>query len=315
MKKKVLITDDVHPLLIKGLIDRNWIVDFEPEISLQETFDKISNYEGLVINSKIVVDRAFLKRAQSLLWIGRLGSGMEIIDIPAALERGIHLINTPEANCNAVAEHALGMLFSLFRNLNRADYEVRRLLWEREKNRGEELAGKVIGVLGYGHTGARFIELLEGLSVKVLVYDKYKQLSKQLNRYTHVVDADEIRKSANVISLHLPLTTETKNLLDRDFIAGCKNPFYLINTSRGQVVNTIDLIHALHIGKVKGACLDVFENEKPASFTETERAMYEELYRLPQVILSPHIAGWTYQSKQKIGEILLEKLDRVLPRL
>ncbi|MGB3084918.1 MAG: NAD(P)-dependent oxidoreductase, partial [Saprospiraceae bacterium] len=232
-----------------------------------------------------------------------------------ALERGIHLINTPEANCNAVAEHALGMLFSLFRNLNRADYEVRRLLWEREKNRGEELAGKVIGVLGYGHTGARFVELLEGLSVKVLVYDKYKQLSKQLNRYTHVVDADEIRKSANVISLHLPLTTETKNLLDRDFIAGCKNPFYLINTSRGQVVNTIDLIHALHIGKVKGACLDVFENEKPASFTETERAMYEELYRLPQVILSPHIAGWTYQSKQKIGEILLEKLDRVLPRL
>ncbi len=308
---KVLITDDVHPMLIEGLKVRNWEVDYQPNISLNETRDIIGQYQGLVINSKIIANAAFLQRAEKLKWIGRLGSGMEIIDVKVATQKGIQLINTPEANCNAVAEHALGMILSLFRNLNRSDRELRTKNWQREKNRGEELNGKTLGIIGYGHTGQRFEELLRGFNVKVLVYDKYKQLSNCEGRYSLVKDVNEIRESADLISLHLPLSSETKYLIDKNFISGCRNSFYLINTSRGQIVNTLDLLEALRSGKIKGACLDVFENEKPSSFSDSEKIMYDELYSMEQVLLSPHIAGWTHQSKQKIAEIMLKKLDKI----
>lgn len=311
-QKKVLITDEVHPILLEGLAKRNWKVHYQPDISLEETRKIVGGFQGLVINSKILVDALFLKHTEELQWIGRLGSGMEIIDIPLARSKGIRLINTPEANCNAVAEHALGMILSLFRNINRADREVRNKSWQREKNRGEELSGKTIGIIGYGHTGQRFEELLRGFNVKVLVYDKYKQLSNQPGRYSVIEDLNEIRQSAELISLHLPLSSETKYLIDKNFIDSCRNPFYLINTSRGQIVKTLDLMDALRSGKVKGVCLDVFENEKPSGFTEAENIMYDELYKLDQVVLSPHIAGWTYQSRQKIAETLLEKLDKLI---
>lgn len=306
---KILITDDVHPLLLEGLERRGFITDYLPEISLEQTREIIDSYTGLVINSKIKVDSSFFDKARNLRWIARLGSGMEIIDAKAAEMHGVRLISAPEGNCNAVAEHALGALLALFRNLVRADQEVRKGIWDREKNRGEELSGKTVGVIGFGHTGSRFVELLQGLNVKVLVYDKYKQLSSTATRYTVVQDVSEIQESADVISLHVPLTAETKYLLDKEFIAKVKHSFYLINTSRGPVVNTKDLLAALHSGKIRGACLDVFENEKPASFNKEESAFYNDLYRLPQVLLSPHIAGWTYQSKQKIATTILEKLD------
>jgi D-3-phosphoglycerate dehydrogenase len=308
---KVLITDDVHPLLIEGLHSRNWEVHYNPEISLKEAADIIGNYEGLIINSKIIADSAFLEKAERLKWLGRLGSGMEIIDAAAAAKNGIQLISTPEGNCNAVAEHALAMILSLFRNLNRADRELRDKNWVREKNRGEELCGKTLGIIGYGHTGQRFEELLRGFDVKVLVYDKYKQLSNSEGRYSVVKDVNEIRESADLISLHLPLSSETKHLIDKNFITGCRHSFYLINTSRGQIVKTSDLLEGLRSGKIKGACLDVFENEKPLSFSDSEKIMYDELYGMEQVLLSPHIAGWTHQSKQKIAEIMLEKLDKI----
>jgi D-3-phosphoglycerate dehydrogenase len=310
-QKKVLITDDVHPLLLEGLSKRNWEVDYRPAIRLEEAKEILGEFHGLVINTKIKADASFLEAADHLQWIGRLGSGMEIIDKDAAQKKGISLISTPEANCNAVAEHALGMILSLFRNLNRADRELRNRVWQREKNRGEELWGKTIGIIGYGHTGQRFEELLRGFNVKVLVYDKYKQLSNRAGRYDVVQDVNEIKESADLISLHVPLTSETKYMVDKEFIASCKNSFYLVNTSRGQVVKTPDLLEALHSGKVIGACLDVFENEKPSGFSDSENSMYDDLYKLDQVVLSPHIAGWTHQSKQRIAETMLEKLDKL----
>ncbi len=309
--QKILITDDVHPILLEGLKERGFHCDYQPDISLAETIEHIPVYQGLVINSKIKVDRSFLDRAVHLKWIARLGSGMEIIDVPAAQAQGIQLINSPEGNCNAVAEHALGMLLALFRNLQHADRELRSKIWLREKNRGEELAGKTIGIIGFGHTGSSFAALLQGLNVKVLVYDKYKQLSGLAPRYTVVQDVSEIQKSADVISLHVPLTAETKYLIDKNFIAQARQAFYLINTSRGQVVHTRDVRDALLSGKIRGACLDVFENEQPASYNEEESALYEDLFRMPNVLLSPHIAGWTRQSKQKIATVILEKLDQL----
>lgn len=308
---KVLVTDDVHPLLIEGLCSRNFEVHYQPDISLKETIERIGPYQGLIINSKIIADAALISKAANLKWIGRLGSGMEIIDATAASQKGIHLISTPEGNCNAVAEHALAMILALFRNLSRADHEVRDKNWSREKNRGEELCGKTLGIIGYGHTGQRFEELLRGFDVKVLVYDKYKQLSNSKGRYSVVKDVNEIRESAELISLHLPLSSETRHLIDKNFISGCRHSFYLINTSRGQIVKTSDLIEGLRSGKIKGACLDVFENEKPSGFSDSERIMYDELYSMEQVLLSPHIAGWTHQSKLKIAEIMLEKLDKI----
>ena len=247
-QKRVLITDDVHPLLLSGLEQRLWDTDYRPEISLEETIHLIPDYEGLVINSKIKAHQALLERASRLQWIGRLGSGMEIVDQPYARELGIHLISTPEANCQAVAEHAVGMLLSLFRNLNRADRQVRQKIWQREANRGEELEGKVIGIIGYGHTGSAFGRLLQGFDVKVLVFDKYKQHLELPSRFKRVQELEEIRQEANLISLHLPLSPETKHLMDKDFIQSCRNPFYLINTSRGALVKTTDLLEALQTG-------------------------------------------------------------------
>ncbi len=310
-KPRVLITDSVHDDLIQGLNNRHWEVDYQPEIDLKTTRDKIAQYQGLVINSKILVDETFIEAATQLKWIGRLGSGMEIIDVKAAARKGICVVNTPEANCNAVAEHALGMLLSLFRNLNRADQELKNWIWEREKNRGIELSGKTVGIIGYGHTGQRFEEILQGFQVKILVYDKYKQLSNRQGRYRVVSNVNEIKELADVISLHLPLTEETRFLVNMDFIQSCLNEIYIINTSRGDIVKTKDLITAMHSGKVKGACLDVFENERPERYSMDEKAMYGELNSMENVVLSPHIAGWTFESKQKIAKTLLNKLDRM----
>lgn len=305
---RALITDDVHPILIEGLKKNNYQVDFYPEISLEETKLIVHQYHGLIINSKIKANADFLSNAHSLKWIGRLGSGMEIIDQECAHRMGIQLVNTPEANCQAVAEHALGMILSLFRNLCRSDAETRLRQWNREKNRGEELSGKTIGILGFGHTGPAFVKLLEGFNVKILIFDKYKQLVYLDRRYEVVNDLRQIQANSDLISLHLPLTPETKHLVDKTFIDSCKNPFYLINTSRGPIVNTIHLVDALKSGKIKGACLDVFENEHPDSFNQEESTIYSELYRFEQVVLSPHIAGWTHQSKRKIAIQLLKKL-------
>ncbi|NND34937.1 MAG: hypothetical protein HKN76_20290 [Saprospiraceae bacterium] len=306
--KKVLITDDVHPSLIEGLRTRNYVVEYMPEISLSDTISIIDAYEGIVINSKIKAHQAFLSRADKLEFIARLGSGLEIIDLDMAAEKGIQVFSAPEGNCNAVAEHAVGMLLCLFNNLLQADSQVRQEIWQRERNRGRELGGLTVGIIGYGHTGPSFAAKLAGFDVNVLVYDRFKPISAA-NGISVCGDLTRIQNEADVISLHVSLNETSHHMINSEFIDACHKPFVLINTSRGKAVKLQDLLEGLKTGKVSGAGLDVFENEKPSTFTEEEKSLYSQLYRLKQVVLSPHIAGWTLESKKRIADVLLTKLD------
>jgi D-3-phosphoglycerate dehydrogenase len=306
---KVLITDDVHPLMIEGLQLRGYETDFQPDISLEVVKHSIHHYEGLIINSKILVDKDLLDRATQLTFVARLGSGMEIVDKPYAAAKGVAVFSSPEGNCNAVAEHALGMLLAFANNLVRSDREVRNFDWQREKNRGFELRGRTIGVIGFGHTGSTFASKLIGLGMDILVYDKYKTNYTTAFPYVKEVRLEQLQAEADIISFHLPLTTEVIHFMNDDFLNKCKSDLVVINTSRGKVIDTEVLLKGLKNKKISGACLDVFENEKVGTFSEIERSLYTELYGFDQVILSPHIAGWTQESKQQLSQILLEKID------
>lgn len=311
--KKVLITDDCHPLLADGLKQAGFVCDFMPDITPEETLNRIADYEGLIINSKIHVDQAFLDTAVRLRFVARLGSGMEIVDQSYAAERGVAVLSSPEGNRNAVAEQALGMLLALQNNLLRADREVRNNVWKREDNRGYELRGKTIGLIGFGHTGSQFARKLAGMEMTVLAFDKYKTPGYAAEMpWVTETDGEEIRQKADMISLHLPLTAETRHLVDADFIAQCRPGFILINTARGACIRTADVVAALESSRIGGACLDVFENEKPHTFSETERALYGRLHALENVVLSPHVAGWTHESKYLLASVLLEKIRAAL---
>jgi D-3-phosphoglycerate dehydrogenase len=311
-KGTVLVTDGVHPLLLEGFKKAGFDYDYRPKISLEATRAIIQDYEGLIINSKILVDRIFLDKAVKLKFIGRLGSGMEIVDKIYAAQKGIIVKSAPEGNRNAVGEHALGMLLALANKFRQGDREVRAKHWDRESNRGFELMGKTIGIIGFGHTGSNFAKKLAGLGVKVLAYDKYKTYFTEGSNYIRQSSMEEIFEQADIISLHLPLTEETKFLVNSEFIDKCHKNFVLINTSRGKVVSTKALIDALKNGKVSGACLDVFENEKPHTFSDNEHEMYNELYKFENVILTPHVAGWTVQSKERLAQIVLDKILKSL---
>lgn len=310
--KHVLITDDCHLVLVEGLEQLGFRCDFEPDISPEETRRRISEYEGLIINSKILVNREFLTAASKLEFVGRLGSGMEIVDKDFARERGVAVHSSPEGNRNAVAEQAVGMLLALANNLVRADREVRAKNWRREANRGWELRGKTLGIVGFGHTGSTFARKLAGFEIEVLAFDKYKTGFALDFPHVREVSMAEIFEKSDIISLHLPLTEETRFLADAEFFSKCQKPIVLINTSRGKCVRTADLIEALKTGRVRGACLDVFENEKTQTFTPDEHRMYDELYAMENVVLSPHVAGWTVESKFLLGKILLEKISEQL---
>jgi D-3-phosphoglycerate dehydrogenase len=274
--------------------------------------DQIPDYTGLIINSKIQVNRAFLDRAVLLKFVGRLGSGMEIVDRPYAAERGVSVFSSPEGNRNAVAEQALGMLLSLSNHLSRADMEVRQKIWRREANRGWELRGKTIGIVGFGHTGSQFAKKLAGMEMKVLGYDRYlNDYSEGMPWVKEAENLEEIVSQSDIISLHLPLTPETRHLVDAAFIARCKPGFILINTARGACVDTAAVVDGLASGQIGGACLDVFENEKPATYGDSELAVYEQLFGFENVVLTPHIAGWTLESKRLLAETLLQKIKGV----
>lgn len=308
MKKRVLITDAVHPVLLEGLEAANFICDYEPDISYDLVLQKIVNYEGLIINSKILVDSKFIDLAKRLEFVARLGSGREVVDIPYAESKGIKVHFSPEGNSNAVAEQALGTLLALANNLLRADREVRQKVWHREKNRGFELKGKTIGIIGFGHTGSAFAKKLSAMEMNILAYDKYKKDYAREISYVEETDLATLQRKADIISFHLPLTPETKHYCDTNFLNQCKNNIIIVNTSRGNVVKTDDLILGLENKKVGGACLDVFENEKVNTFSEEEEIIYQKLYQFEQVVLTPHIAGWTQESKYLLGKILLDKI-------
>ena len=357
MQEKILITDDVHESLLKGLESTGFTCDYEPNITDEAVRDVVGEYVGLIINSKIKVDKLMLDAATRLRFVGRVGSGMEIVDRAYAAERGVAVLSSPEGNRNAVGEHALGMLLSLANNLNRANVEVKKMDWQREKNRGFELRGRTIGIIGFGHTGSSFAVKLLGLGIRILVYDKYlpsgfldkmpfpvsnlryprvnteggktnllssthaaRNYSSELGRdydglnyefsTIEEVSLKTLQEEADIISFHLPLTDETKHFADAPFIKKCLKNVVLINTSRGNVVKTVDLVAALKTGKVAGACLDVFENEKTGTYTEGEKTLYKKLFAFENVIVSPHVAGWTVESKERLAKILLKKIQR-----
>lgn len=316
MLKKVLITDDVHHHLISGFEALGYEIIFKPKLPYENVKDYMADIDGIIINSKVIMTDELMGLSPKMdtgrhrmKFIGRLGSGLEIIDLHAAKRRGIKVFSAPGGNSNAVAEHALGMLLALANKLVQSDYDVRNMKWDREARRGFEIKGKQVGIIGFGNNGRAFAQKLQGMGVTVLAYDKYKQNYAVDLPWVHETNTPEdIPKYCDIISLHVPLDDKTYHLIDEEYISKCKDEVIMINTARGKCIDTMALLHGLQSGKVGGACLDVFENEKPASFTDTEATMYRKLYDLQQVILSPHVAGWTQESKFKIADILLHQI-------
>ena len=304
--KRILITDDVHPLLYEALSKDGYEVNFQPEIKPDEVLAIIHDYTGLIVNSKVYVGKEMMDRAKKLKFVCRAGSGLEVIDLNYAKEKGIAAFNSPEGNRNAVAEHALGMLLNLMNHISRADAEVRQYQWNREENRGNELSGKTVGLIAFGNTAQAFAKLLHGFDVNILAYDKYYQRFS----YEYITESslEQIFEEADVLSLHLPLTEETKYMIDYKFLSSFKKPYWFINTSRGRVLHTAALIKCLNEGKIIGAALDVLENEKLDKLSIAENKDFGELITDKRVLLTPHIAGWTHESKRKIAEVLLEKI-------
>ena len=299
---KVLFLDTTHKYLIDQLEKKNIICDFEFSKTKSQIEKIIAKYDGIVIRSRFKIDKKFIDAAKKLKFIARAGSGLENIDTKYAEQKKIKCINAAEGNKQAVAEHALALILNLFNKINQANNELKSGKWLREENRGVELSGKKIGVIGFGNTGSSFVNLLKNFDLELLVYDKYKQ------NYEYKSSLKEIFEKAEILSLHVPLNDETKKYVDESFINKMKKPFYLINTSRGQCVDTKALIRGIKENKVKGACLDVFEHEK-TSFEKLKRNRdLSFLLNSNKTILTPHIAGWTTESYFKIAKILSEKI-------
>ena len=302
---KVLFIDTVNQLLIQTLESANILCDTAYSKSKDEISTIIHQYDGIIIRSKFEIDKSFIDIAKKLKFIARAGSGTENIDVEYAITKNISCLNAAEGNRQAVAEHALAMILGLINNINQANQEVKKGQWNRESNRGTEISGKKIGIIGFGNNGNAFANLLRGFDVTILAYDKYK------TEYGYKADMETIYKEADFLSLHVPLTHETKYLVNDDFISKFNKPFYLINTSRGKCVDTEALAKSLENKKILGACLDVLEQEKMsfeklATQNNTKDLTY--LLKAKNVILTPHIAGWTKESDIKIAEILAQKI-------
>jgi len=306
--RKVLIIDEVHPLIPEELNNHGFSCEFFPAYRREDFLRVIEQYTGVIVRSKIRLDKEFLSNASMLKFIGRVGSGLENIDVEYAQQQGIACLNSPEGNRDAVAEHAVGMILSLMNYINRSDKEVRVGKWIREGNRGNEIKGKKVGIIGYGNTGSAFAQRLKGFETTVISYDKYKTGYSDGN--TREVTLTEIFESADILSLHVPLTEETTYMVDAHFIGMFRKPFWLINTSRGNVIKTSDLVEALKAGKILGAALDVLEYED-SSFEALSRDLPDDfryLMEAENVILTPHIAGWTQESNIRLAKVLVEKI-------
>ncbi|MBL4587282.1 MAG: hypothetical protein JKX84_09545 [Flavobacteriales bacterium] len=307
---RVLFIDTVHEHLTSHLTRMDYDCEDGSQLSRDEILNAISNFEGVVIRSRVKFDAEMLDAAKNLRFVARAGAGMENIDVEHAKMLGIQCFNAPEGNRDAVAEHALGMLLSLFNRINIADQEVRKGLWLREENRGVELLGRTVGIIGYGNTGQAFAKRLSGFGVLAYAYDKYRKGFAD----NHVIETnlESIYQEAEVISLHVPLTDDTHHVINDAFFDKLNYPVYLINTSRGQVIDTDALVRAIENGKVLGACLDVLEFEK-FNFEQIESdefpASLQYLINSPKVILTPHVAGWTNESNAKIAHVLGEKIQ------
>lgn len=307
MKPKVIITANAHPCLQEELIQRGFDVDVREKIGYDELLDQIHFYHGLVVTTRIKVDQQLLDAAVQLRWIGRLGSGMEIIDVDYAVQKNILCLSSPEGNKDAVAEQCLGVLLSMMHNVFKAGLQVRVGKWLREENRGIELGGKTVGIIGYGNTGSAFAALLAPFGVKVLAYDKYK--TGFAKNHVHEVSLEELLNKVDVVSFHLPLSKETHYFADVDFFQSLQKPVFFLNASRGKIVNTEALSQAIDEGKIIAAGLDVIENENINSYTEEELKHFLNLANRENVWITPHIAGYSKEALEKMAKVLIFKLD------
>lgn len=307
---KVLFIDSVHPILWEKLENNGYTCIDGTSWKREKIIKGISGINGVVIRSKFTIDKEFLDQATSLKFITRSGAGLENIDINYAKEKNVQVFNSPEGNRDAVGEQAIGMLLSLFNNLNRADQEVRQGLWKREENRGIELKGKTVGIIGYGNMGQAFAQRLRGFDCRVIAYDKYKTNFSE--KHAQSASLEQIFEETDILSLHVPLTSETQFMVNENFIQSFQKNIFIINTARGKVLKTDALVQGLNSGKIKGACLDVLEYESN-SFEQFDNEVnvpdsLEYIRKSNKVILSPHVAGWTFESYVKLSDFLAQKV-------
>ncbi len=303
---KILLLDKNHPLITEQLSEKGFVLEEDFSSSYEQVLEKIHLYEGIIIRSRIPLDAHFLEKAKNLKFIARVGAGMENIDITKTQELGIKLINSPEGNKDAVAEHVIGTLLVLMNRLFISSNEVKKGIWLREENRGEEILGKTFGIIGYGNMGKAVAKRLSGFGCKTIFYDIKPNLSDE---FATQVSLQELQENADILSLHTPLTEDTLYMIDEEFISKMKKNFYFINTARGKNLKTSALVNALKSDKIKGACLDVLEYEK-TSFEnlETKNEDLEYLLNSEKAIITPHIAGWTHESKIKLAQVIVDKI-------
>ena len=300
---RILIADRTHEVLEEKLREAGFVVSVEPDHDYESLVAAAQGCVGLVVRSKVIIDSKFIDRVSSLSCIGRVGAGMETIDVEYAESKGISCLNSPEGNRDAVGEHAVGLLLALLDNIARADAEVRQGLWRREANRGLELGNLTVGIIGYGNMGQSFAKRLSGFGCRVVIYDKYKEIGT----------LEEVQREADVVSFHVPLTDETHHYLDTGFIEAMAKPFFVVNTARGAVVDTEALVQGMERGKVRGAALDVLEYENmQADGLGDVPASMQYLMRSPLTVLTPHVAGWTVESKYKLAAVLADKMIKTL---